>query len=152
MQNIQCTLPRDDLIRISNIFFSTVPAGTEITFAMTNMVLDIDRRMKTEPWVLTTYTGDGYQIDRNSEDLFFFFPCNPPCQTCDPSDPNKCNSCNFLTDSTILYENRCYSSCPNGLYNMNGECVSCDEKCKTCSDDNPRLCLSCERNSEYPFL
>ena len=64
----------------------------------------------------------------------------------------------------ILFENRCYESCPAGTYYdaMQHTCQWCDENCLECNpnptgDDtlrynNGQECTSCNPTSEWPWL
>jgi hypothetical protein len=50
-------------MKVSNIFETTVPSGTNITFTMNQMYLDYPIHGTTDSWILTTLTSDGYEID-----------------------------------------------------------------------------------------
>lgn len=64
-----------------------------------------------------------------------------------------CTSCNPSSGRTILYENKCYSSCPAGTWDSgDGDCLACGDKCGSCQQENPEYCLSCDTSSAYPYL
>jgi hypothetical protein len=153
VQIIDCVLPSGSEIQFKNLFLNPAYSNQTVSVTVNNMYLDINTKMTTKSWILTTYTKDGFAIDRISTGLTLTFPCNPPCKTCDINSPSFCTSCNSYTGKTILFNNKCYDTCPSGTYYDNGNCFACDPKCVTCSADNRFLCTSCNIESQlYPYL
>ena len=65
--------------------------------------------------------------------------CTSPCSTCIGST-RTCSSCSL---GLLLYDDTCYSSCPNGFVAIaNDTCVSCTSPCATCTIDSTN-CTSC---------
>jgi proprotein convertase subtilisin/kexin type 5 len=81
------------------------------------------------------------------------FNCNFPCLTCaSRQEPSTCLSCNTVEGNNILYEKKCYETCPKGTYFEYFSCKPCDKQCKTCYKDSGLMCTSCNANSEWPYL
>jgi len=67
-------------IQVSDLFTQgPLPNGTWITFTIDNCRFDADRKMVLDSWELTTYTPDGFLIDRATNGMAISFPCNAPC-------------------------------------------------------------------------
>lgn len=69
-------------------------------------------------------------------------PCHNSCKTCSGPLDDDCISCNsgkFLRNS--LLGQFCTSSCPDGLYPLDGECEYCHSNCTKCSSENS--CSEC---------
>ena len=91
-------------------------AGQPMSITITSMVINVFKDGPTKSWKLATFTGSD-EIDEIKEGLSFNFLCNFPCNTCG-EDPDECTSCNDYDSGSylILYENKCYSTCPDSTY------------------------------------
>lgn len=153
-QNAVCDFTRMSRILVRDLFtLSPFEGGQVITFTIDNCLIDINLRIVTDSWKVTTLTSDEYAIDRLTNGLSLSFPCNAPCLTCAESNPAYCFTCNPLSGQPILYGSRCYSECPQGLYLTEyGQCQPCNAICKACKADNPNYCTTCDSLSAKPFL
>uniref|UniRef100_A0A8C2WBN3 EGF-like domain-containing protein n=1 Tax=Cyclopterus lumpus TaxID=8103 RepID=A0A8C2WBN3_CYCLU len=68
--------------------------------------------------------------------------CSPSCEAClDTSD--NCISCSKGSYKLFLHQGRCWSNCPEGLFETaEGLCEACDSSCLSC-DGIKSQCLSC---------
>jgi len=69
-----------------------------------------------------------YQLDSSTCDgnysfilqcFIFLIECTDPCDTCSGSD-DFCTSCE--SSHPFLYQNKCYTACPDGSYESSGAC------------------------------
>ncbi|XP_055011892.1 proprotein convertase subtilisin/kexin type 5 [Boleophthalmus pectinirostris] len=68
--------------------------------------------------------------------------CAPYCELCADSSDN-CVSCSKHGQTPFLHQGKCWSECPDGLFESEeGLCDPCDAPCQTC-DGGSSLCLSC---------
>lgn len=70
--------------------------------------------------------------------------CDPACETCD--DDVTCDTC---VDGDILYDDFCYTTCPDGTYQDDINCVVCDASCATCDGGSDEDCLTCASGTWY---
>ena len=65
------------------------------------------------------------------------------CQNCSSQNPNICFDCK---NDLILYNNKCYNDCPEGLTKINNKCIPCNSNCLRCSlSDNSNInCNLCQ--------
>lgn len=153
--NAICDFKRMSRVIVRDLFTLTgYEGGQNLTFTIDNCLIDIDRRMVTDSWKITTLTSDEYAIDRLTNGLSLSFQCNSPCLTCADTNPSYCLSCNPLSTSTILYGSRCYTHCPQGLFLSAdaNQCLPCDPTCLSCKPDNPNYCTGCDPRGGRPFL
>eukprot|EP00347_Sterkiella_histriomuscorum_P006962 403350773 len=71
--------------------------------------------------------------------------CYSNCNSCTAVEANECTSCK---SDFYLFENTCYTSCPDGTYQDEEEksCVKCPSSCKTClppNEEEDDQCLTC---------
>ena len=120
-------------IFVSNLLPTNLEAEQPMQITITQMVIDVYEPITTETWTLTTSLNSGrYAIDQITSDLTVTFKCSYPCLTCS-EDPTTCLSCNTVDGFAILYQEKCYQTCPAGTYFEYFQCKPCDPKCKTCA-------------------
>ncbi|CDW75779.1 UNKNOWN [Stylonychia lemnae] len=152
---VTCVFNKEGQFLVQDLFPADYVGGSFVDFTINNVNIDVTTKMTTPSWTVISYTNDGYQIDKISDGLSLVFPCNSPCQTCQTNSPTYCLSCNALSGKTILYNNKCWDTCPNSQYydSFQFKCMPCDIKCKSCNPLNPSECLTCNPlSAEYPFL
>eukprot|EP00347_Sterkiella_histriomuscorum_P020795 403336432 len=68
--------------------------------------------------------------------------CSANCKTCFGSTSN-CTTC---PASQVLYNGKCYGSCPIGSTQTLGTslCVNCSSECSECVNGNPNQCTGCK--------
>ena len=72
------------------------------------------------------------------------YACSNPCSNC-LSTANTCTSCQAETgtgNQLYLYNNKCYSECPDKTYQSGITCVDCGIRCATCALSSS-TCTSC---------
>nr|CAD7264540.1 unnamed protein product [Timema shepardi] len=80
---------------------------------------------------------EGYYED-SEENLCV--PCEPNCASCH-DQPDYCSSCEH---HLVLYENRCYATCPVYTYETEDyRCSPCHTTCATCNGSSETQCISC---------
>ena len=92
---------------------------------------------------------ENYCIDK-CPTMYYQDDINLKCVSCNSSSCLQCNSnldCLLCLNSTVLYNNQCYSQCPQGSYLLSNNnltsCVSCSKNCKDCSNNG---CDDCYDN------
>lgn len=67
-------------------------------------------------------------------------PCEPNCASCQDS-PDHCTACDH---HLVLYEHRCYASCPTNTFETEDYgCAACHSTCETCNGTGEAQCISC---------
>ena len=116
-------------------------------------MINVKEAITTDSWSLTSFSNGGeFQIDKIRDRLSFTYECRYPCQKCVGGDPDHCSSCNSVAGYSILYDKKCYKSCPDGTYFDNYQCKKCDPMCKTCVKTSGIACTSCDVSSAWPYL
>jgi proprotein convertase subtilisin/kexin type 5 len=124
-----------------------------MSITITNMRINVYEPLTTQSWRMTALQEDGrYAIDTIRENLQLSFECTYPCLTCDTDATDVCDSCNSVNGFNILYEKKCYQTCPDGSFFEYFQCKECDENCKTCSKYSGIQCTSCKQDSSAPYL
>ena len=68
--------------------------------------------------------------------------CLSPCQTC--LNASFCLTCS----SGMVLAGACLSLCPDGWFELSGQCLVCNSTCRTCL--NASACLSCNTSGLTP--
>uniref|UniRef100_A0A336LJV0 furin n=1 Tax=Culicoides sonorensis TaxID=179676 RepID=A0A336LJV0_CULSO len=70
-------------------------------------------------------------------------PCESNCASCQDK-PDYCLSCEH---HLVMYNHRCYSSCPQGTYETEDyNCGECHSTCATCNGSSESQCILCKPN------
>lgn len=125
--------------------------NSKMELTITNMKINVVEPMTTNSWKLTTMNGV-YQIDHIPDDMTLTFKCDYPCLSCNKKHPDRCTECNTVEVDMILYESKCYETCPDGTFFEYFYCKPCDSKCKTCEYLSGSSCTTCDSSSAYPYL
>ena len=63
------------------------------------------------------------------------------CNVCAKDQPEVCSICN---DKLSLYNGKCYTECPNGLFKNGNTCDTCESNCLSCTGKDQ--CNECDEN------
>ena len=68
--------------------------------------------------------------------------CDDTCNECLGPGPNSCKSCDFY-----LFQQTCYTSCPDTTFASGSTCEYCEVSCKKC--ENSQNCILCAEGFNY---
>ena len=148
---VRCTFVTDDLIKVEGAFVEDLPRNSRLQFIITNFYINVEKPMTTTSWQLTTFTPGGHFIDTIDNGLNLTYKCHLPCLTC---NGKACTSCNTLTGLTILYDSKCYKTCPASTFHDESAftCKKCHETCAECDQKNGDHCTKCDTKGVFKFL
>ena len=68
--------------------------------------------------------------------------CDETCNECLGPGPNSCKSCDYY-----LFQQTCYTSCPDSTFAFGSTCEYCDISCRKC--ENSQNCILCAEGFNY---